>query len=149
MIRLFQHVFLLGACIIFCGAATRYLVADAFCELRMNYTGNLTADPTWVVNSAWCKPSDCPVSGKCTLIVTSSSTTQIVSECQCPSGGGSSGCKGVQKTNLDVNADPTSSKLVCSGGCDANEVCDWATAAVPPGKAGTWARCHCALPTPQ
>lgn len=145
MLQFTRYLLFTTACVLLCGAADRYVMADAYCELRVRYTGTLGDDPVWqsLPGDRWCNPIACPVSGDCEMKATNVSETLIDYSCECPSGGGSSGCTGVHKVVLDFEGNPTSSTLRCSGSCAANEVCDWKAAAAPGGQLGSWARCSC------
>ena len=61
------------------------LVADATCQIRMEYSGDFP-NPTWT-GEGNCIPQNCPVSGACDVAIVSSSPDLVIEECQCPSGG--------------------------------------------------------------
>ncbi|MFN6193120.1 MAG: hypothetical protein ACK53T_19765 [Planctomycetota bacterium] len=98
-----------------CTAATVQLATgDATCMLKAEYSGELKT-PGWQWNSEMCS-GECPSSGACTMKDVSDKQNEIIFQCQCPSGGGITGCRAQSVYKRLSPNDPYVYKgLVCVG----------------------------------
>jgi len=113
---------------------------EAHCQIRVEYSGVLNDDETPPVftNSSNCDGT-CTGSGDCKKKDIDPDANVTRFRCQCPSGGGHSGCHGEHVgTNLQGVWTWT---LECVDGCNSGYYCDWADHSQ--GGPQKFARCKC------